>query len=125
MGPSVKPGDLVYIRVFWRKLHQPRWEGLYQVVRATPTAVQVEGSTTLYHLNHCTKSRTKEDERTAAEEEDEKCDKTENNDSNIALLPNVDDCREQSQAKPRTGKRDSTREPALLAKNECVNSFKC
>ncbi len=27
----------------------------YTVVRATPTAVQVEGSTTWYHLNHCTR----------------------------------------------------------------------
>ncbi len=25
------------------------------MVRATPTAVQVEGSTTWYHLNHCTR----------------------------------------------------------------------
>ncbi|XP_054631905.1 uncharacterized protein LOC129181160 [Dunckerocampus dactyliophorus] len=51
----VVPGDQVYIKVYRRKWHEPRREGPYKVVRATPTAVQVEGSTTWYHLNHCTK----------------------------------------------------------------------
>ncbi|XP_059191784.1 uncharacterized protein LOC131973740 [Centropristis striata] len=51
----VEPGDKVYIKIFRRKWHQPRREGPYTVIRATPTAVQVEGSTTWYHLNHCCK----------------------------------------------------------------------
>lgn len=54
---QVVPGDKVYIKVFRRKWHEPRREGPYEVVRATPTAVQVEGSTTWYHLNHCTKAQ--------------------------------------------------------------------
>ena len=59
----VVPGDQVYLRVFWRKWNQPRREGPYKVVRATPTAVQVEGSTTWYHLNHCTRVPTGKAER--------------------------------------------------------------
>ncbi len=34
-------GDQVYLRVFWRKWNEPRREGPYKVVRATPTAVQI------------------------------------------------------------------------------------
>ncbi len=48
-------GDQVYFSVFRRKWNEPRSEGPYKVVRATPKAVQVEGSTTWYHLNHCTR----------------------------------------------------------------------
>ncbi len=33
------------------------------MVRATPTAVQVEGSTTWYHLNHCTRVPKRRTER--------------------------------------------------------------
>ncbi|XP_036066596.1 uncharacterized protein K02A2.6-like [Oryzias melastigma] len=58
----VKPGDRVYIKVFRRKWHEPRREGPYVVVRATPTAVQVEGSTTWYHLNHCTRATCPDEE---------------------------------------------------------------
>ncbi len=43
------------MRVFRRRWNEPRREGPYTVVRATPTAVQVEGSTTWYHLNHSTR----------------------------------------------------------------------
>ncbi len=46
--------DQVYLRVFQRKWNEPRREGPYKVVRATLTAVQVEGSMTWYHLNHST-----------------------------------------------------------------------
>ncbi len=52
---AIQPGDRVYLRVFRRRWNEPRREGPYTVVRATPTAVQVEGSTTWYHLNHCTR----------------------------------------------------------------------
>ncbi|XP_055718703.1 uncharacterized protein LOC129811434 [Salvelinus fontinalis] len=51
----VIPGDLVYVRVFRRKWDQPRREGPYEVAAATKTAVQVKGSKTWYHLNHCTR----------------------------------------------------------------------
>ncbi len=47
---AIQPGDQVYLRVFRRRWNEPRREGPYTVVRATPTAVQVEGSTTWYHL---------------------------------------------------------------------------
>uniref|UniRef100_A0AAV2KPS2 Murine leukemia virus integrase C-terminal domain-containing protein n=1 Tax=Knipowitschia caucasica TaxID=637954 RepID=A0AAV2KPS2_KNICA len=50
--PTVKPGDLVYVKTFRRKWHSPRREGPYEVVNATSTAVQVKGSPTWYHLNH-------------------------------------------------------------------------
>ena len=42
---GVGPGD-----------HEPRREGPYKVTSATSTAIQVEGSATWYHLNHCTKA---------------------------------------------------------------------
>ena len=41
------------------------------MVRATPTAVQVEGSNTWYHLNHCTKVRTKNTDKVKSEGKDE------------------------------------------------------
>ena len=53
---GVEPGDHVYLRVFRRKWNEPRKEGSYKVTSATPTAIQVEGSATWYHLNHCTKA---------------------------------------------------------------------
>ncbi len=59
----VVPGDQVYLSVFRRKWNEPRREGPYKVVRATPTAVQVEGSTTWYHLNHCTRVPRRRTER--------------------------------------------------------------
>ncbi|KAK3542812.1 hypothetical protein QTP70_003070, partial [Hemibagrus guttatus] len=36
------PGDQIYLRVFQRKWNEPRREGPYKVIAATPTAVQVE-----------------------------------------------------------------------------------
>ena len=51
-----EPVDQVYLRVFRRKWNEPRREGPYKVTNATPTAIQVEGSATWYHLNHCTKA---------------------------------------------------------------------
>ncbi len=59
----VVPGDQVYLRVFRRKWNEPRREGPYKVVRATPTAVQVEGSINWYHLNHCTRVPKRRTER--------------------------------------------------------------
>ncbi|KAL0188415.1 hypothetical protein M9458_015514, partial [Cirrhinus mrigala] len=51
----ITPGDLIYLRVFRRKWNEPRREGPYKVTATAPTAVQVEGSNTWYHLNHCTR----------------------------------------------------------------------
>lgn len=48
-------GEQVYLRVFRRNYNENRREGCFKVVRATPTVVQVEGSSTWYHLNHCTR----------------------------------------------------------------------
>ena len=53
---QIKPGDQVYIRKFWRHWDEPRREGPFEVTRVSPTALQVEGSTLWYHLNHCTKT---------------------------------------------------------------------
>ncbi|KAF7699152.1 hypothetical protein HF521_003894, partial [Silurus meridionalis] len=51
---QVQPGDYVYIKVFKRKhWSEPRREGPFKVVLATPTAVKVEGKEYWYHLNHC------------------------------------------------------------------------
>lgn len=50
----VDHGEQLYLMVFRRKWNEARREGPYKVVRVTPTTVQVEGSTTWYHLNHCT-----------------------------------------------------------------------
>ena len=60
---GVEPGDQVYLRVFRRKWNEPRREGPYKVTNATPTAIQVEGSATWYHLNHCTKAAQPRDKR--------------------------------------------------------------
>ena len=56
---QVQPGDNMYIRVFRRKhWDQPRNEGPFKVILATPTAVKVEGKTVWYHLNHCSRGAT-------------------------------------------------------------------
>ncbi|KAK0144661.1 Gag polyprotein [Merluccius polli] len=51
-------------RLNLRKWNEPRREGPYKVTNATPTVIEVEGSSTWYHLNHCTKAarpRTREE----------------------------------------------------------------
>ncbi|KAF7689310.1 hypothetical protein HF521_012663 [Silurus meridionalis] len=58
---QVQPGDYVYIKVFKRKhWSEPRREGPFKVVLATPTAVKVEGKEYWYHLNHCCRAAVKE-----------------------------------------------------------------
>ncbi|KAF7695179.1 hypothetical protein HF521_006902, partial [Silurus meridionalis] len=57
---QVQPGDYVYIKVFKRKhWSEPRREGPFKVVLATPTAVKVEGKEYWYHLNHCCRAAVK------------------------------------------------------------------
>ncbi|KAL0149045.1 hypothetical protein M9458_055660 [Cirrhinus mrigala] len=79
----VVPGDQVYLRVFRRKWHEPRREGPYKVTAATPTAIQVEGSNTWYHLNHCTrvpKPKVRESRHETTEQENQQVkDKEEQN----------------------------------------------
>ena len=53
---TILPGDRVYVKVFRRKWFHPRREGPFLVTRCTGTALQVEGSPTWYHLNHCVKA---------------------------------------------------------------------
>ncbi len=64
------------MRVFWRKWNEPRREGPYKVVRATPPVVEVEESTTWYHhLNHCTSVpnvRTETDKQITQENDEER-----------------------------------------------------
>lgn len=61
-GP-VRPGDYVYLRVFKRSCLDPRAEGPYKVIQATPRAVRVEGSNLWYHLNSCFRAQRPEGEQ--------------------------------------------------------------
>jgi len=54
--------------VFRRRWNEPRREGQYKVIRAMPTGIKVEGSTTWYHLNHCTRAATRRGAREHHEE---------------------------------------------------------
>lgn len=51
---QVGPGEWVYIKTFKRKWNEVRRTGPYQVILATPTAVQIISKNGWYHLNHCT-----------------------------------------------------------------------
>ncbi|XP_038563196.1 uncharacterized protein LOC119894616 [Micropterus salmoides] len=50
---TIRPGEWVYVKVFKRKWNQPRREGPFKVVLATPSALKVEGKNVWFHLNHC------------------------------------------------------------------------
>lgn len=88
LEPPVKPGDLVYIKVYRRRWHEARWEGPYEVKRATPTAVQVEGSTTWHHLTHCTKVQNKDRVKIEFDKKDEQ--KPRSNETDTDNCPTVD-----------------------------------
>ena len=65
-GETILPGDRVYVKVYRRKWFNARREGPFEVVRSTGTAVQIKGSPTWFHLNHCIKAPVESREEDAA-----------------------------------------------------------
>ncbi|KAF7641780.1 hypothetical protein LDENG_00272380 [Lucifuga dentata] len=58
----VKPGNWVFIKVIKRKTwHSAKWEGPYQVLLSTPTAVRIAERSSWVHLNHCKRVHTLSD----------------------------------------------------------------
>ncbi|XP_044221330.1 protein NYNRIN-like [Thunnus albacares] len=74
---TVEPGDWVYVKVFKRKWDQPRREGPFKVILATPTALKVEGKRFWFHLNHCCRARSRQeperDGNASRQEERQQC----------------------------------------------------
>ena len=117
----VVPGDLVYLRVFRRKWNEPRREGPYKVVTATPTAVQVEGKTTWYHLNHCTrvpKQRQEREENTCeTERQDERVQNTESSQQQVGKQG-----RENHQTERNESDNASDNDPHMLTVSDTASS---
>ena len=57
-GGPINPGDWVFIKILRRKnWSAPRWEGPYQVLLSTPTAVRIVERQTCIHLTHCKRAQ--------------------------------------------------------------------
>uniref|UniRef100_UPI00398EFD08 uncharacterized protein n=1 Tax=Pristiophorus japonicus TaxID=55135 RepID=UPI00398EFD08 len=67
---NLEPGEFVYIKIFKRKSRlQPRFEGPYQVLLATNTAIKVKERPTWIHASHCKRTPDQEEGKKEPEEQ--------------------------------------------------------
>uniref|UniRef100_UPI00398E93E3 torsin-1B-like n=1 Tax=Pristiophorus japonicus TaxID=55135 RepID=UPI00398E93E3 len=67
---NLEPGEFVYIKIFKRKSSlQPRFEGPYQVLLATNTAIKVKERPTWIYASHCKRAPDQEEGKKESEEQ--------------------------------------------------------